>query len=85
MKKKGSRTAVIAKGEKLYALCVFRGDFLEKIFLDESKDSVENKFKNSSVYDEVKDISFDREKEEYCKSLVEKIERKLNKLLERKV
>jgi len=85
LKKKGSRTAVITKGEKIYALCVFRGDFLEKIFLDDSKDLIVNKFKNSSVYGEVKDISLDREKEEYCKSLIEKIERKLNKLLERKV
>lgn len=85
MKKKGSRTAVITKGEKIYALCVFRGDFIEKVFFDSSRDFIEKQFKNSSVYDEVKDISLDREKEEYCKSLVEKIERKLNKLLERKV
>ena len=85
MKKRGSRTAVIAKGEKIYSLCVFRGEFLEKIFFDISEDLVEKQFKNSSVHDEVKDISFDKEKEEYCKSLVEKIERKLNKLLEQKV
>lgn len=85
MKKRGSRTAVVAKGNEIYALCVFRGDFLEKIFFDSNKESVERQLRNSSVYDEVKDISSDEEKEEYCKYLVEKIERKLNKLLEHKV
>jgi len=85
LKKKGSRTAVIAKGNEIYTLCVFRGDFLEKIFFDSSKESVESQFRNSSVYEEVKNISSDKDKEEYCKSLVEKIERKLNKLLEHKV
>lgn len=85
MRKKGSRTAVIAKGNEIYALCVFRGDFLEKVFFDINKEFIENQFRNSSIFDEVKNISSDKEKEEYCKSLVEKIERKLNKLLEHKV
>ncbi|BFI76212.1 hypothetical protein [Sulfurisphaera ohwakuensis] len=79
--KKGSRLAVIAKSDKLYAICVFRGKFLEKIFFELEEKAVREKFYNSSIVGEVKDISSDKEKEEYCKSILEKIERKLNKLL----
>ncbi|BFH72658.1 hypothetical protein SJAV_06020 [Sulfurisphaera javensis] len=79
--KKGERIAVVAKGNNIYAICIFRGDFLEKIFFESDIKLLEEKFLKSSVSGEVKNISHDKEKEEYCKLILEKIERKLNKLL----
>lgn len=79
--KKGSRKAVAYKGNMISAICIFRGDFLEKIFIDEKLEKVKDKFYASSIIGEVREISDDKEKEEYCKTIIEKIERKLNKLL----
>lgn len=85
MPKKGSRVAVLVKSNNLFALCVFRGKFLEKMFFETDIDELRQVFNYSSVKEEVKEIVLDAEKEEYCKSLLTKIERKLNKLLDKKV
>lgn len=81
MTKKEKRTAVLAQKNFLYGICVFRGQFLEHLFLDTNSDKLIEAFKSSSVYEEVHQIT---EEESYLKSVCEKIldrlSQKINKV-----
>jgi hypothetical protein len=80
--KKESRKAVVTSSSNtsLFALCVFRGNFLEKIMFAKSKEELLNLFNNSSLKGEVKAFVNDGEEVEICNMIVDKIGRKLNKL-----
>ncbi|BDC19738.1 hypothetical protein [Acidianus sp. HS-5] len=80
MNKKERRTAVLVEG-KITAICVFRGQFLEHLFLGKTKNEVLLQFKNSSVSKEVNDFSSSSsDLEEVCRFIVEKISQKINKV-----
>ncbi len=79
MNKKERRTAVFVEG-KISAICVFRGHFLEHLFLGKTRDEVFLQFNNSSVKKEVNDFSPSPDLEEMCRFIVEKISQKINKV-----
>ncbi|WP_338600070.1 DNA-directed RNA polymerase subunit M [Sulfolobus tengchongensis] len=83
--KKEARIAIFSEGNELYAICVFRGVFLEKLFLDTNKDRLTLQFISSSIINEVKYSNLnigknvsEQEAEKICQNIVKKISEKLN-------
>ncbi|MQL55221.1 DNA-directed RNA polymerase subunit M [Acidianus ambivalens] len=80
MNKKERRIAVLVEGKEISAICVFRGQFLEHLFLGKSKEEVLSQFNNSSVSKEITSTSASNDLEEICRFIVEKISQKINKV-----
>jgi len=84
--KKEARIGVLVSVNKLYGICVFRGKFLEHLFLGRSKDEVFSKLEISEVIGEIRYSNFDvgkkiddeDERVLVCKKIIEAIDRKLN-------
>ena len=83
--KKEARVAIFTNANSLYALCIFRGNFLEKIFLEYNKDGLIQNIYSSSVVKEIMYSNINIGKrynekilEEVCKTIVNKISEKLN-------
>lgn len=71
---------MLVEGKEISAICVFRGQFLEHLFLGKTKEEVRSQFNNSSVSKEITSISPSNEFEEICRFIVEKISQKINKV-----
>ncbi|ARM76365.1 DNA-directed RNA polymerase subunit M [Acidianus manzaensis] len=78
--KKEKRTAIITQSDFLYGICVFRGQFLEHLFLDKNKDKLINSFKTSSIYNEVNTFDEDPLLKSICQNILDKLSQKINKI-----
>ncbi|AAK40630.1 DNA-directed RNA polymerase subunit M [Saccharolobus solfataricus] len=83
--KKETRIAVFVKVNYLYAICVFRGNFLEKMFLDINQDNLIKQITTSSIVDEIKYSNIgigenfkEQVLEKICENLIKKLSEKLN-------
>lgn len=78
--KKEKRKAIIIEKDFLYAICVFRGQFLEHLFLDINKDKLIETFETSSVYEEVHEIEEDIQLKTICETIIDRLSQKINKI-----
>ncbi|MEM0173330.1 MAG: DNA-directed RNA polymerase subunit M [Sulfolobaceae archaeon] len=86
--KKEARVGVIIKANKLYGICIFRGKFLEHLFLGYSAEDVLKKLEDSRVIEEIRYSNFNvgnsfvdeanNEKIVMCRRIIETIDKKLN-------
>ncbi|AWR97659.1 DNA-directed RNA polymerase subunit M [Acidianus sulfidivorans JP7] len=78
--KSEKRTAILAKVDFLYGICIFRGKFLEHLFLDKDKDKLIKNFKTSSISNEVNTFEDNEELNSICENILEKLSQKINKI-----
>ncbi|MDT7861491.1 MAG: DNA-directed RNA polymerase subunit M [Saccharolobus sp.] len=80
-----SRIAILTKSNSIYVLCVFRGNFLEKIFLDYKEENIIAKIQSSTIINEIRYSNIgigeyynERKMEEMCEIIANKVSEKLN-------
>jgi DNA-directed RNA polymerase subunit M len=83
--KKETRIAILVKVDCLYAICIFRGNFLEKLFLDINEENLIKQIATSSIIDEIRYSNIgigenfkEQEPEKICENLIKKLSEKLN-------
>lgn len=81
MIKKEKRIAVLAQKDFLYGICVFRGHFLEHLFLDKDKDRLLETYARSPIRDEAPTVT---DEESYfksvCETILDRLSQKINKV-----
>nr|WP_276321627.1 DNA-directed RNA polymerase subunit M [Saccharolobus shibatae] len=69
----------------MYAICIFRGNFLEKLFLDINEQNLIKQIATSSIIDEIRYSNIgigenfkEQEPKKICENLIKKLSEKLN-------
>ncbi|QGA54911.1 DNA-directed RNA polymerase subunit M [Sulfolobus sp. E5-1-F] len=83
--KKEARIAILVKVDHLYAICIFRGNFLEKLFLDINEDNLIKQIVASSIIHEIRYSNIgigenfkEQAPKKICENLIKKLSEKLN-------